>query len=135
MKVRYGHIDAGHIHALYEHGRRENYPRIWAPLSKSVQEKGIVNPVLCNQSKGTLKCTYGVSRAQAAHVYGLPLPALIADYEDAWPDLEWLRTLEEIYSKFGDPEHAARLLAFTPGKKLWMVHHERIAIDSEGHTF
>ena len=71
-------------------------------LEESILREGFRNPIFCNAKYGETFCRYGTSRLWVAQKNNLEIPAIIADYEDRWTDLEELFTEDDIRNKYTD---------------------------------
>ena len=77
------------------------YP-FYENLEKSVLEEGFRNPIFCNSIEQGTFCKYGTSRLWIAKKHGLSIPAVIADFDGRWRDLEKLSGKDDIKAKFAD---------------------------------
>ena len=71
-------------------------------LEESIKKEGIRNPIFCNSIEQGTFCKYGTSRLWIAKKLGLEVPAIIADFDGRWSNLEQLYTIEDIQDKYVD---------------------------------
>ncbi len=71
-------------------------------LEKSMLEEGIRNPVILTAQQGKLINRYGGSRVMIAQKHNLIVPAIVADFENRFPDGEILIGEKQIREKFTD---------------------------------
>lgn len=71
-------------------------------LEESVLEEGFRNPIFCNSIDEGTFCKYGTSRLWIAKKHRLAIPAVIADYDGRWGDLEELFSEADIRAKYVD---------------------------------
>lgn len=135
MIVRYGPINWRDLPSIDRYHSVRHKPRVWDPLLKSVGTHGFINPVVCNANKGGIVVTYGQSRAAVARELDIPLPAVIADYDDRFPMYRQLNSVDEIAELWYDPDIVRPFIKLTLGKKLWLSHHSRVPINENGDHF
>lgn len=70
-------------------------------LEQSILEEGVRNPVVLTQRDRKLTSRYGGTRILIAQRHGLTVPAVIADFDGRWKQLE-LISMETIWDKFPD---------------------------------
>ena len=120
-KIRYGVIPASQISdsvivANPEYGDRigkwgsrplapnshkmKRLGKFYQELEASIKKQGVRNPIFCNSYEEGCFCRYGTSRLWLAKKLKLDIPVIIADYVDAFKDLEELSTEEDILKKF-----------------------------------
>ncbi len=71
-------------------------------LEKSILKEGFRNPVLLSARKNDIQTLYGGSRVMIAQQHKLDVPALIADYDNLFPELDMIASVDEIYDLFKD---------------------------------
>jgi len=97
-------------------GRNEFYTK----LEESILKEGFRNPIFCNAiAEGTFS-RVGTSRLWFAKKHGLDIPCVIADYVNAWPELEELKGEAEIRAKFKDQPHLIDLTSPTKVGHVWI---------------
>lgn len=85
-----------------KHKIEELYP-FYEKLEESVLSEGFRDPIFCIAiSQGTY-CKYGTSRLWIAKTHDLYIPAIIADYVGAWPQLKSLSGEADIKDQFTTP--------------------------------
>jgi len=84
-----------------KHKRDRLYP-FYENLEKSVLEESFRNPIFCNSIEQGTFCKYGTSRLWVAKKHNLPIPAVIADFDGRWDDLEKLSGEDDIKGKYID---------------------------------
>ena len=62
------------------------------------------------------------------------LLAVIADYDNRFPEFKELKTQDDIANTFVEPEKIKQHILLSESK-LWMTHHPRVAIDKSGTQF
>lgn len=70
-------------------------------IKKSILEEGFRNPVVLTAKDGKLEPRYGGTRVKIAQEHGMKIPAIIADFDDQFPEAETLETWE-VPDKFLD---------------------------------
>ena len=94
-------------------------------LEESMLDEGIRNPIFCVATSKGIYGAYGTTRLWIAKKHNLPLPCIVADYNDALPDAEELFTKGEITDKFKDPP--GHLLLLKEKMDMWGCQHTHLA--------
>lgn len=70
-------------------------------IEKSILAEGLRNPVILTARNGILESRYGGTRIKIAQTHNIKIPAIIADFDEIFPDAETLETWE-VPAKFKD---------------------------------
>lgn len=120
--------------ALEKHQDMRLKPRVFEPLRESVQRGGFANPIIAWATHGQVRPIYGLTRSWVAYDLGIPVPAVIVDYDGRYPDYERLHTVDDVANKFTAPDVIRPHLILTDSK-LWMSVHPRVPINQSGDHF
>lgn len=134
MRVKYVHVDPLDVTNPERYGDMST-KGIWKDLVPSLENHGMVNPVILWATNKELRVHYGISRVQAAIYLGMPsIPAVVCDMDNRFPQHPELKTVHEIAARWADPDAILPYLNLSKSK-LWMNHHPRVAISDTGDFF
>lgn len=104
-KIKYAIIEANIIENTIQPAqeRIDKMKNWFEKLEESILKEGIKNPVVINAKKDGIKSCYGGSRIMIAQKHGLKIPAIIADFDNIFPDAEVLTQPTHIIKKFFTP--------------------------------
>lgn len=88
MKLRYGSIDPHTVEAVYEGVHTPDYI---ARYTAHIAQHGVRNPILVWARNGRQVVHSGNTRVFACRQLGIQCPALIADWDDKYPDFQEIK--------------------------------------------
>lgn len=97
MKLRYGPIDPYLVEATLEGCHTPDY---LAKHAAHVARHGVKNPILVWARDGRLTVQSGNTRVFSCRTLGIPVPALVADWDDRFPDLKEITRERDVHKLF-----------------------------------
>lgn len=107
-QIRFVYINANEISNTIEPNetRREKLNKVnqfFDKLEQSILKEGIRNPVILTAQNGRLINRYGGSRVMIAQKLNIEVPAIVADFDDRFPEGQLLTSKNQMMEKFKDP--------------------------------
>ena len=83
--------------------------KFFKKLEHSILQEGIRNPIVVHATKDNLVSRYGGSRLWISQQHNLDIPCIVADFDNIYPEIKNLETLDEIYEYYQDRPRIIRL--------------------------
>lgn len=106
-----------------------NVNGFYRKLKKSIINEGIRNPVVLNAKDNEITTRYGGSRIYIAQDLNIKVPAIIADFDNMFPNALILEALTDMYDLFVD--RPAKILPKPYGINVSGCKHIHLDIDDD----